>query len=191
VSLSNPRVHLPIRYEQHQKRRRGKEPPNGYACIVTPHVVPWTDILAAVRTFSNARTSICRMRSRDTLNSIARSSNVFGSSMRPNDWTKIYPSTRWSGRDFPTCCSPLPDRCFLRLPRPGAWYLLRREYHASRAIMLRMGLGLAAVLSRSSFSSDIWSAGTSTRITLPRWLRSRERWNDEKPGSEVLFAGRM
>src|ERR1700737_1795707 len=28
----------------------------------------------------------------------------------------------------------------------GAWYLLRREYHAESRIMLRMGLGLAAVL---------------------------------------------
>jgi hypothetical protein len=38
--------------------------------------------LAAFRTFSKARTSICRIRSRDTLNFAARSSSVSGSSAR-------------------------------------------------------------------------------------------------------------
>jgi len=28
----------------------------------------------------------------------------------------------------------------------GAWYILRKVYHAESRIMLRMGLGLAAVL---------------------------------------------
>jgi len=49
-----------------------------YAYTAAGACVSATRFLAALRTFSNARTSICRTRSRDTLNSTARSSNVIG-----------------------------------------------------------------------------------------------------------------
>jgi len=42
-----------------------------------------------------------------------------------------YLSTRWSGRDFPPHVAGFPTSPELSvLPRPGAWYLLRKVYHA-------------------------------------------------------------
>jgi len=64
----------------------------------------------------------------------------------PNDWTKIiFNSVVWSR--FPHMFAGLlPDRCGSALPRPARGYILRKAYHAESRIMLRMGLGLAAVL---------------------------------------------
>jgi cytochrome d ubiquinol oxidase subunit I len=70
----------------------------------------------------------------------------------------------------------------------GAWYLLRRDYHAESRIMLRMGLGLAAVLMPIQLLFG-HLCGEYINTYQPAKMAAIEgRWNDEKPGSEVLFA---
>jgi cytochrome d ubiquinol oxidase subunit I len=63
----------------------------------------------------------------------------------PNDWTKIiFNSVVWSRFPHMLLASYLTGA--FCVAATGAWYILRREYHAESRIMLRMGLGLAAVL---------------------------------------------
>src|ERR1700749_4135358 len=70
----------------------------------------------------------------------------------------------------------------------GAWYLLRREYHAESRIMLRMGLGLAAVVMPIQLFFGHLN-GIYVNTHQPSKMAAIEgRWDDEKPGSEVLFA---
>jgi cytochrome d ubiquinol oxidase subunit I len=69
----------------------------------------------------------------------------------------------------------------------GAWYVLRRDYHAESRIMLRMGLGLAAVLIPIQlFFGHL--CGEYVNTYQPSKMAAIEaRWNDEKPASEVLI----
>ena len=70
----------------------------------------------------------------------------------------------------------------------GAWYLLRREYHAEARIMLRMGLFLAAVLVPVQlFFGHL--VGDYVHDKQPAKFAAIEgRWHDEQPASEVLIA---
>ncbi len=69
----------------------------------------------------------------------------------------------------------------------GAWYVLRRDYHAESQVMLRMGLGLAAVLIPIQlFFGHL--CGEYVNAYQPSKMAAIEaRWNDEKPASEVLI----
>ena len=63
----------------------------------------------------------------------------------PNDWTKIiFNSVVWSRFPHMLFASYLTGA--FCVAATGAWYMLRKVYHAESRIMLRMGLGLAAVL---------------------------------------------
>src|SRR5712672_475530 len=69
----------------------------------------------------------------------------------------------------------------------GAWYVLRRDYHAESQVMLRMGLCLAAVLIPIQlFFGHL--CGEYVNTYQPSKMAAIEaRWNDEKPASEVLI----
>jgi cytochrome bd ubiquinol oxidase subunit I len=63
----------------------------------------------------------------------------------PNNWTKIiFNSVVWSR--FPHMLFAAYLTSAFCVAATGAWYLLRRTFQAAAHIMLRMGLGLAAVL---------------------------------------------
>src|SRR6266852_578006 len=70
----------------------------------------------------------------------------------------------------------------------GAWYLLRREFHAEAHIMLRMGLSLAAVLLPVQlFFGHL--VGEYVHDYQPvKFAAIKGRWHDEQPASEVLIA---
>ena len=70
----------------------------------------------------------------------------------------------------------------------GAWYLLRKVYHAESRIMLRMGLGLAAVLMPIQLVFGHLNGGYVNTYQPAKMAAIEGRWNDEKPASEVLFA---
>jgi cytochrome d ubiquinol oxidase subunit I len=70
----------------------------------------------------------------------------------------------------------------------GAWYLLRRIYHAESRIMLRMGLGLAAVLMPIQLFFGHLSGGYVNTYQPSKMAAIEGRWNDEKPAAEVLLA---
>src|SRR6202049_4946473 len=63
----------------------------------------------------------------------------------PDEWTKIlFNSVVWSR--FPHMLLAAYLTGAFCVAATGAWYVLRKVYHAEARIMLRMGLGLAAVL---------------------------------------------
>jgi cytochrome bd ubiquinol oxidase subunit I len=70
----------------------------------------------------------------------------------------------------------------------GAWYLLRHEFNAEARIMLRMGLGLGAVLLPVQlFFGHL--VGDYVHDYQPRKFAGIEaRWHDEQPAGEVLIA---
>jgi cytochrome bd ubiquinol oxidase subunit I len=105
----------------------------------------------------------------------------------PNDWTKIlFNSVVWSR--FPHMLLAAYLTGAFCVAATGAWYMLRKIYHAEARIMLRMGLGLAAVLMPIQLFFGHLN-GIYVNTYQPSKMAAIEgRWNDEKPGSEVLFA---
>jgi cytochrome d ubiquinol oxidase subunit I len=70
----------------------------------------------------------------------------------------------------------------------GAWYLLRREFHAEARIMLRMGLYLAAVLVPMQLFFGHLTGDYVHDDQPAKFAAIEARWHDEKPASEVLIA---
>jgi cytochrome d ubiquinol oxidase subunit I len=105
----------------------------------------------------------------------------------PDDWTKIiFNSVVWSRFPHMLMASYLTGA--FCVAATGAWYLLRNVYQAEARIMLRMGLGLAAVLIPVQlFFGHL--CGLYVNHYQPSKMAAIEgRWNNEKPGSEVLIA---
>jgi cytochrome d ubiquinol oxidase subunit I len=105
----------------------------------------------------------------------------------PNDWTKIiFNSVVWSR--FPHMLLAAYLTGAFCVAATGAWYMLRKVYHAEARIMLRMGLGLAAVLMPIQLLFGHLVGGYVNTYQPSKMAAIEGRWNDEKPGSEVLFA---
>jgi cytochrome d ubiquinol oxidase subunit I len=70
----------------------------------------------------------------------------------------------------------------------GAWYVLQRRLHAEGTAMLRMGLGLAAVLVPVQLLFG-HLVGDFVHDKQPAKFAAIEaRWHDEKPAAEVIVA---
>src|SRR6201993_1620520 len=105
----------------------------------------------------------------------------------PNDWTKIiFNSVVWSRFPHMLLASYLTGA--FCVAATGAWYVLRKEYHAESRIMLRMGLGLAAVLMPIQLFFGHLNGGYVNRYQPSKMAAIEGRWNDEKPAGEVLLA---
>jgi len=105
----------------------------------------------------------------------------------PNDWTKIiFNSVVWSRFPHMLLASYLTGA--FCVAATGAWYVLRKEYHAESRIMLRMGLGLAAVLMPIQLFFGHLNGGYVNTYQPAKMAAIEGRWNDEKPAGEVLFA---
>ena len=70
----------------------------------------------------------------------------------------------------------------------GAWYLLRREFHAEARIMLRMGLYLAAVLVPVQIFFGHLTGDYVHDDQPAKFAAIEGRWHDEQPAAEVLIA---
>jgi len=70
----------------------------------------------------------------------------------------------------------------------GAWYVLRRKYHAESRIMLRMGLGLAAVLVPVQIFFGHLAGDYVHNYQPAKFAAIEARWHDEQPAGEVLIA---
>src|SRR4029077_15618086 len=104
----------------------------------------------------------------------------------PTDWVKIiFSPVLWVR--FPHMLFAAYLTGAFCVAATGAWYLLRRTYQAEARIMLNMGLGLAAVLIPVQlFFGHL--CGLYVNHYQPSKMAAIEgRWNNEKPGSEVLI----
>jgi cytochrome d ubiquinol oxidase subunit I len=105
----------------------------------------------------------------------------------PDDWTKIiFNSVVWVR--FPHMLLGAYLTGAFCVAATGAWYLLRIKDHAEAKIMLAMGLGLAAVLVPVQLVFGHLNGRYVGKYQSSKMAAIEARWNDEKPGSEVLIA---
>jgi cytochrome bd ubiquinol oxidase subunit I len=105
----------------------------------------------------------------------------------PTDWSKIiFNSVVWSRFPHMLLASYLTGA--FCVAATGAWYTLRNQYQAESRIMLRMGLGLAAVLMPIQLVFGHLCGEYVNNYQPSKMAAIEGRWNDEKPASEVLIA---
>ena len=105
----------------------------------------------------------------------------------PDDWTKIiFNSVVWVR--FPHMLLGAYLTGAFCVAATGAWYLLRKIYHAEAKVMLAMGLGLAAVLVPVQLLFGHLTGRYVGKYQPSKMAAIEARWNDEKPASEVLIA---
>jgi cytochrome bd ubiquinol oxidase subunit I len=105
----------------------------------------------------------------------------------PTDWSKIvFSPVLWVR--FPHMLLASYITGAFCVAATGAWYLLRRKFHAEARIMLRMGLGLAAVLVPVQLFLGHLNGEYVVRHQPSKMAAIEARWHNEKPASEVLLA---
>jgi cytochrome d ubiquinol oxidase subunit I len=105
----------------------------------------------------------------------------------PDDWTKIiFNSVVWSR--FPHMLLAAYLTGAFCVAATGAWYLLRRRYHAEAHIMLGMGLGLAALLVPAQIFFGHLNGDYIHEYQPAKFAAIEGRWHDEQPAGEVLIA---
>ena len=105
----------------------------------------------------------------------------------PDDWTKIiFNSVVWVR--FPHMLLATYLTGAFCVAATGAWYLLRRKYHAEAHVMLRMGLFLAAVLVPLQLLIGHFVGDYVHDYQPAKFAAIEGRWHDEQPAGEVLFA---
>src|ERR1700731_3352389 len=72
----------------------------------------------------------------------------------------------------------------------GAWYLLRRVYHAEAHITLSMGLGLAAVLMPVQLFFGHLNGEYVVQHQPSKMAAIEARWHDEKPARSTARMAR-
>ena len=105
----------------------------------------------------------------------------------PTDWSKIiFSPVLWVR--FPHMLLASYITGAFCVAATGAWYLLRGKFHAEARIMLRMGLGLAAVLVPVQLFFGHLNGESVVQHQPSKMAAIEARWHDEKPASEVLLA---
>jgi cytochrome d ubiquinol oxidase subunit I len=105
----------------------------------------------------------------------------------PNDWSAIiFSPVVWVR--FPHMLLAAYVTGAFCIAATGAWYLLQRRFHAEAHSMLRMGLGLAAVLVPVQILFGHLTGDYVHDLQPAKFAAIEGRWHDEQPASEVLFA---
>jgi cytochrome d ubiquinol oxidase subunit I len=105
----------------------------------------------------------------------------------PNDWAKIlFSPIVWVRFPHMLLASYLTGA--FCVAATGAWYLLRRTFHAEALIMLHMGLYFAAILVPVQIFFGHLNGGYIHDYQPAKFAAIEGRWHDEQPASEVLLA---
>src|SRR6202008_500545 len=106
----------------------------------------------------------------------------------PNDWLKIlFNPVLWVC--FPHMLLAAYITGAFCVAATGAWYLLRQVFHAEAPIMLRLGLGRAAVLLLFQGLFGHLNGEYIVNRQPAKMAAIEARWHDEQPASEVLLPG--
>ncbi|HUC64800.1 MAG TPA: cytochrome ubiquinol oxidase subunit I [Stellaceae bacterium] len=104
----------------------------------------------------------------------------------PSDWSKIiFSPVLWVRFPHMLLASFLTGA--FCVAATGAWYLLRGEFAAEGRIMLRMGLGLAAILVPVQLFFGHLTGDYVHDDQPAKFAAIEGRWHDEQPASEVLI----
>lgn len=105
----------------------------------------------------------------------------------PNDWFGIiFNGVVWVR--FPHMILAAYVTTAFCVAATGAWHLLRGDHKAEARIMLRMGLGLAAVLVPAQILFGHLTGDYVVKKQPSKIAAIEGRWADEQPASVVLFA---
>src|SRR6195256_821381 len=105
----------------------------------------------------------------------------------PDDWSKIvFSPVLWVR--FPHMLLAAYLTGAFCVAATGAWYMLHKQYSAEAHIMLRMGLGLAAVLIPVQLLFGHFNGEYIVHHQPAKMAAIEARWHDEQPASEVLLA---
>jgi cytochrome bd ubiquinol oxidase subunit I len=105
----------------------------------------------------------------------------------PDDWSKIiFNRVVWVR--FPHMLLAAFLTGAFCVAATGAWYLLRQRYNAEAHIMLRMGLGLGAVLVPIQIFFGHLTGDYVHDYQPAKFAAIEARWHDEQPAGEVLIA---
>jgi cytochrome bd ubiquinol oxidase subunit I len=105
----------------------------------------------------------------------------------PNDWTEIiFNRVVWVR--FPHMLLAAFLTGAFCVAATGAWYLLRKKYNAEAHVMLRMGLGLAAVLVPVQIFFGHLTGDYVHDYQPAKFAAIEARWHDEQPAGEVVIA---
>jgi cytochrome bd ubiquinol oxidase subunit I len=105
----------------------------------------------------------------------------------PTDWAKIiFSPVLWVR--FPHMLLASYITGAFCVAATGAWYLLRGKFPAEARIMLRMGLGLAAVLVPVQLFFGHLNGDYIHDLQPAKFAAIEARWHDEQPAAEVLIA---
>jgi len=105
----------------------------------------------------------------------------------PDDWaTILFSPVLWARFPHMLLASYLTGA--FCVAATGAWYVLRRTFATEAHIMLRMGLGLAAVLVPVQLIFGHLCGEYVVHHQPAKMAAIEARWHNEQPASEVLFA---
>ena len=105
----------------------------------------------------------------------------------PTDWSSIILNNVVFVRFSHMILAAYVTTCFC-VAATGAWHLLRGEHKAESRVMLRMGLGLAAVLVPAQLIFGHLVGDYVVKHQPSKIAAIEGRWQDEQPAGEVLFA---
>ena len=105
----------------------------------------------------------------------------------PTDWVKIiFSPVVWVRFPHMVLASYLTGA--FCVAATGAWHLLRRQWRAESLVMLRMGLGLAAILIPIQLGFGHLTGDYVHDVQPAKFAAIEGRWQDEQPAAEVVFA---
>jgi cytochrome bd ubiquinol oxidase subunit I len=105
----------------------------------------------------------------------------------PDDWTAIiFSPVVWVR--FPHMLLAAYVTTAFCVAGTGAWYILRDRYRAEARTMMRMGLGIAAVIVPVQLLFGHLNGEYVVHHQPAKMAAIEARWHDEKPAGEVLLA---
>jgi cytochrome d ubiquinol oxidase subunit I len=114
---------------------------------------------------------------------IVRSDGVY----EPTDWAEIvFSPVAWVR--FPHMLLAAYLTTAFCVAATGAWHLLRGKFKSEAGVMLRTGLGLAAVLVPLQLGVGHLTGDYVHDKQPAKFAAIEGRWNDEQPATEVLIA---
>jgi cytochrome d ubiquinol oxidase subunit I len=105
----------------------------------------------------------------------------------PDDWVKIIFNSVAMVRFVHMLLAAYLSGAFC-VAATGAWYMLRKTYHAEAQVMLRMGLFLAAILVPIQLVFGHFVGDYVHKHQPAKFAAIEARWHDEQPASEVIIA---
>jgi cytochrome d ubiquinol oxidase subunit I len=152
-----------------------------------PRVPPWFYLFSAAMVALGTTLSAFWIMANNTWMQVPVGYVVQNGIYVPDDWTKIVMGwVPWVRFSHMVMAAYLTGA--FCVAGTGAWYLLRRVHKDEAHVMLRMGLGLGAVLLPIQIFLGHLNGDYVHEYQPAKFAAIEGRWHDEQPAGEVLIA---